>query len=992
MRFINWPGPYSFFIPPGSVITSAYIILYSVGGYGTIDARIYGEATDDAVEVTSGGDFYSRVMTNSYVPWNAETWPPDQSINSPSIVSIIQELVDRPGRAAGGSIQVFWRNNNTIAGNNYRSACSKSQAYAPPWIHIEYTVPPVTSTVSMDAILILGFTPATSSVSMDAILISNFASISMDAILILGFTPATSSVSMDGVLQAYPTTSSISMDSIIQPTSGTMPIIDACLTKSTLKIVGMDAAITFFGFSMDAVLLGAVGEELSTFDCRVELWNSNTLVEILNPKIESLTWGFARVGGCDQCDIILKAQFSDYSDVICGSTWRIKIKVRIEGSMLYVQRYLGTILLKNPVFEEPEKISFTAVGLIQQTQKAVVYTNPVTGEPAVFANCSVSEIAANIIDNYVEPYTDIIYDVDLISPCLIVPESITFDTSALQVIQTLGTLGGNYEWGVRADGKFYFTEKSSIVGWDFFLGQPEIDSIDYSTDAGDITNRLHLSGAEGLNVILEDEADVATIQQSVKNTAFNFGRSIYQELIQTFIGILRLKTLTLNIGKVGFAELIVDGNMETSGTAYWLDYIPKSGRVIASKVSYDDAGTNHYLDVNPTGKVNGKHQEVDGLTGEYTLSFRYKVNIKIYPMSLQIFSLTSNSQILLNAAYDSKTWMAETVTFTVGTDEDIDIRFTGARFSLDDVSLKAVQDDLEISIVNRSNPDVLIKSVIISGSDITTSSKDFKLDLTIDKFHPITQYGFRISRTGDLSDSDYYFINGANNDTYLAGTLEYYDGSWHDTSKDVYFKITYSKSGAIHGIKSERIKNASLSQIEDAQLWANSYLAAKEYPNKTATVRLTSKTLFFDYEPQINGNPIPLVFIRETGDSPLTKIQYFINRIQYTLIDNGLAIELELGTRQKKITDYLAWIEWQIDQLNQLVEASGIRETTGYTPIMTLPSLPSQVQNLVIADGPLWVDPESGETHATVTVTFDQNSANEYVYSYEILYRELVGD
>jgi hypothetical protein len=59
---------------------------------------------------------------------------------------------------------------------------------------------------------------------------------------------------------------------------------------------------------------------------------------------------------------------------------------------------------------------------------------------------------------------------------------------------------------------------------------------------------------------------------------------------------------------------------------------------------------------------------------------------------------------------------------------------------------------------------------------------------------------------------------------------------------------------------------------------------------------------------------------------------------------------------------------------------------------MTLPSLPSQVQNLVIADGPLWVDPESGETHATVTVTFDQNSANEYVYSYEILYRELVGD
>lgn len=104
-------------IPVGATITSAVLKLYATGLTGVPpQMRIYAEAADNAAAPTSRTDVTTtKTRTTAFATWAPSTWTTNQWQTSPSLITVIQEIVSRGGWASGNSIQLFIQDNQ--AGN-----------------------------------------------------------------------------------------------------------------------------------------------------------------------------------------------------------------------------------------------------------------------------------------------------------------------------------------------------------------------------------------------------------------------------------------------------------------------------------------------------------------------------------------------------------------------------------------------------------------------------------------------------------------------------------------------------------------------------------------------------------------------------------------------------------------------------------------------------------------------------------------------------------
>jgi type IV pilus assembly protein PilY1 len=98
-------------IPNGATVTSAELEfeIDAVSGAGWTNAlnlTLWGEATDDANTFTStASNISGRSKTSASVAWNSVAAPSvDQKLTSPSITSLVQEIVDRPGWVSGNDM------------------------------------------------------------------------------------------------------------------------------------------------------------------------------------------------------------------------------------------------------------------------------------------------------------------------------------------------------------------------------------------------------------------------------------------------------------------------------------------------------------------------------------------------------------------------------------------------------------------------------------------------------------------------------------------------------------------------------------------------------------------------------------------------------------------------------------------------------------------------------------------------------------------------
>ncbi len=136
MRFLNVN------IPQGATITAAYIRLRRYGTVpGTLPTTIIeGENADNAITFSNIADYDARPRTGASINWTPASW--DGWNNSPSIVSIIQEIVNRGGWVPNNAMVIFWSHapgwggvNNRLDGYSFE----RSSAFS-PILHIEYSV------------------------------------------------------------------------------------------------------------------------------------------------------------------------------------------------------------------------------------------------------------------------------------------------------------------------------------------------------------------------------------------------------------------------------------------------------------------------------------------------------------------------------------------------------------------------------------------------------------------------------------------------------------------------------------------------------------------------------------------------------------------------------------------------------------------------------------------------------------------------------------
>ncbi|HXV64356.1 MAG TPA: Ig-like domain-containing protein [Vicinamibacteria bacterium] len=126
-------------LPPGAQIVNAFV-QFQVDQTNTepTSLTIQGEAVDHASTfVSTNGNLSSRPRTTAAVPWSPPAWTtagaagPDQQ--TPDIASVIQEIVNRPGWAAGNSAVII------ITGTGERTAESfDGVATAAPLLHVQY--------------------------------------------------------------------------------------------------------------------------------------------------------------------------------------------------------------------------------------------------------------------------------------------------------------------------------------------------------------------------------------------------------------------------------------------------------------------------------------------------------------------------------------------------------------------------------------------------------------------------------------------------------------------------------------------------------------------------------------------------------------------------------------------------------------------------------------------------------------------------------------
>lgn len=100
-------------IKQGATISSAYITFEADGDLtSTTTVTVRGHDTDNSSTFTSSNnDISTRTTTSASATWNnIPSWTEKQFYNSVSLVSIIQEIVDRPGWAAGNALAIIIEN------------------------------------------------------------------------------------------------------------------------------------------------------------------------------------------------------------------------------------------------------------------------------------------------------------------------------------------------------------------------------------------------------------------------------------------------------------------------------------------------------------------------------------------------------------------------------------------------------------------------------------------------------------------------------------------------------------------------------------------------------------------------------------------------------------------------------------------------------------------------------------------------------------------
>lgn len=140
----SWARIDSIAIPQGAIIDVAYITVVGEtagnDGAGT-RTNIYLEDTDNTTtNPTTRAEHEALTRTTNFTAWDDVTIALDEVINSPSIVAVVQELVDRALWANGNNMRVLWDDDGSLGPGNdyYRTYSYDGSTVKAPKLHVEW--------------------------------------------------------------------------------------------------------------------------------------------------------------------------------------------------------------------------------------------------------------------------------------------------------------------------------------------------------------------------------------------------------------------------------------------------------------------------------------------------------------------------------------------------------------------------------------------------------------------------------------------------------------------------------------------------------------------------------------------------------------------------------------------------------------------------------------------------------------------------------------
>ena len=240
--------------------------------------------------------------------------------------------------------------------------------------------------------------------------------------------------------------------------------------------------------------------------------------EILDNEFYDLTWAYACVGGCGEFDFKLPRK--RFAEKAISGDYNIKIYHRNSITNVYDLWYQGLVENKIPNVQGlTEYIEFSGQGY--QTQLSRIYINNVT-----YTSLEASVLIKSILDTYVTPYTDIVYNPTDLQATTFTFDSVTINDTVLSAITKIAQIVGLTEWGVDRNRSFFFKQQSTTVGFTFLQGNNIINFQD-NQDFTSIVNQVYIQGAQtggtyfldGPYNNLSSQAKYSIRQQVIQNSS-----------------------------------------------------------------------------------------------------------------------------------------------------------------------------------------------------------------------------------------------------------------------------------------------------------------------------------------------------------------------------------------------------------------------------------------------------------------------------------------
>lgn len=129
-------------IPAGATIDVAYLMLYANSSFGTlsrVNCRIYAADTQSPDHPHNQTEYNAFTKTTAYASdWVPTAWTNATWYNSPSIKTVIQELVNSYSYAAGDTMLLLGIGQGSGFNSDYVYSYNYPNDF-PPKLHIEYT-------------------------------------------------------------------------------------------------------------------------------------------------------------------------------------------------------------------------------------------------------------------------------------------------------------------------------------------------------------------------------------------------------------------------------------------------------------------------------------------------------------------------------------------------------------------------------------------------------------------------------------------------------------------------------------------------------------------------------------------------------------------------------------------------------------------------------------------------------------------------------------